>query len=158
MLLRSAHLRPEFLGSACGGGAAQLSYRRNDVIDGLPRVDDRQLVEGDNMNPDKMFPFFVGTWAVLAVGLFVFYHVSRLETKQRWDPWIQVGIGVLFLGFPAAMLPNIHTLIIVAPGVALIAVLNIKLTKFCPKCGSMLYAHFTTMKFCYKCGAPLRSE
>jgi hypothetical protein len=107
------------------------------------------------MNFEKVFPIFFVTWIALGIGSALFYAKAGLETKRRWHPRLVIGTGALFFAFALTMQPNLATLLFAAPAVALIIILNWKLTKFCPKCGRTAYARLSPNRFCQRCGAAL---
>jgi hypothetical protein len=72
--------------------------------------------------------------------------------------------GILFVAFSTTMAVlgsrswmSLGILAITVPAVTVISYMNIKLTKFCDKCGATLINSnwFSSMKFCSKCGAEL---
>jgi predicted RNA-binding Zn-ribbon protein involved in translation (DUF1610 family) len=101
--------------------------------------------------------FFI-VWTVLCVAGWSFFWKGSLAAKRRWHGPIQVGAAVLFLAFVAAIAPP-KVLAIFAPAVAAITFLNLKFTKFCPACGSMLMRNppWVPLRFCPKCGENLAS-
>lgn len=112
------------------------------------------------MISEQLFFTFFAIWILLAISSLVFYRTADLQMKRRWHPRLVVVSGVLFLGFVSLMMPPWPTLAIAAPAVALIAYLNLTLTKFCPRCGAVLFRQnwFSKMDFCQSCGAALNQE
>jgi hypothetical protein len=108
---------------------------------------------------------FVGTWIVLGIVGFVVFFLGRdTALKRRWFPRFVVLGGVLFVFFSTTGTVlesqswwSLGILLVVVPAVALISFLNIKMTKFCDKCGAtLIYSNwFSSMRFCSKCGATL---
>ena len=107
------------------------------------------------MNFEKLFPFFFAVWIALGIGTALFYARAGLQTKRRWHPRLVIGAGALFLAFALTMQPGLKMLLSAGPAVALITILNWKLTKFCPQCGRTAYARLNPNRFCQSCGAAL---
>ena len=111
---------------------------------------------------------FVGTWIVLAiVGFFLFYHNKNAAFKRKCFPRYIVLVGVLFVFFTATLsvvssgsLWSLGILVVIVPAIYLVSYMNLRLTKFCDKCGTTLtnMNGFTAMKFCSKCGAELDAK
>ena len=110
------------------------------------------------MKPDAAFPVFFFLWILLCVAVWTFYWKGSLEAKRRWHPRIAVGIPVLFLGLIAIAAP--FGLAMAIPAVAVISLINLKSTRFCPACGRTLFqsSPWSAMNFCPKCGASLREN
>ncbi len=115
---------------------------------------------------DKViFACFIGTWIVLGIIAFSFFHLGKdAALKRKWFPRFVILVAVLFVLFSSALtalsspsLGDMKLLVVVLPVISLITYLNIKLTKFCGKCGATLYpqSFLTPSKFCPKCGAEL---
>jgi hypothetical protein len=101
--------------------------------------------------PVLLIPF----WIVLAGATFEFYRTAKYETKVRFHPYIQVLIVVVFMAFCEVMTRGSLPVPFLAFG-ALIAFLNIRLTRFCPKCNATLRPMgFFRPSYCAKCGASL---
>jgi hypothetical protein len=108
---------------------------------------------------------FVATWIVLAiVGFFLFYYNKDAVFKREYFPRFIVLIGVLFVFFTAAIsvvstrsLGSLGILIIIVPAVSVISYMNLRMIKFCNKCGATLTNTnlFAAMRFCSRCGAEL---
>src|SRR5262245_61988106 len=110
------------------------------------------------MKPNTAFPiFFFAIWIALGVTAWILFSKASYETKRKWHPRFQVGVGVLFLGFIATVLPP-FVLVGAIPAVALIAFLNLRMIKFCKACGATLVQNppWSSFKYCPKCGAKLR--
>jgi hypothetical protein len=108
---------------------------------------------------------FAGTWIVLGIVSFVVFFLGKnTALKRKWFPRFMVLAGVLFVIFTTTFAVlgsktwlSLGILVITVPAVALISYLNIKMTKFCDKCGATLINSnwFSPMRFCSKCGAAL---
>jgi hypothetical protein len=103
---------------------------------------------------------FVVTWVIMAVFSFAFFQFNRnAALKKRVFP-IAVGVtSVLFMAFIAWMTKLQSPLVFVMLGaVVLIAVINIRTTKFCESCGRTLIKQplFSKTKYCPKCGAEMK--
>jgi hypothetical protein len=82
---------------------------------------------------DRVFPFFVGAWIVLAiVGLLVFVRPGDAERKRRLFRPFTIGVGALFIFFVVLMGIPSSALLVFVPGVAAITLLNVRNTQFCP--------------------------
>jgi hypothetical protein len=107
---------------------------------------------------------FIGTWIILGfVGLIACRWLDT-AAKRRWMPRWGALVAVLFIVFSTALSvvesrswSGLWILILVVPGVVLIAYLNNNSVKFCDKCDAFLwnYSWFTPMRFCSRCGALL---
>lgn len=118
--------------------------------------------------PDQseLSQYFVGAWAILALaGFLMFYRGSTAAFKRRWFRWFVGFSGALFAAYillwtyPHWQDGMPPLLIFVAlPMIAFISYVNIKVTKFCDRCGSSAFplGGFTPPAQCPKCGAPLR--
>jgi hypothetical protein len=105
------------------------------------------------------FAIFMGTWAVLGViGISVFFVSRNVERKKRYFPAWVVSIGLLFVGF-SQWIMGFHPkqLIIIVPAVVLIAIFNLRATRFCPKCGRTIINKIPLERvvYCPKCGQKL---
>lgn len=109
-------------------------------------------------NVADIFPIFFGTWVVLGLGSFAFFHFNKDPTLKRkvW-PVMVISTGALFLGFIWLMGFRGEVMYMAAPAVILISLLNLRATKFCDSCGRTLYNQglFSKAGFCPKCGNKL---
>ena len=111
---------------------------------------------------------FAVTWLVLGVVAVVFFSFGTdVALKRKWYPRLVILSGNLFGAFATAFfvinarsLKGLGMIVLIIPAVTFISYLNIKLIKFCDKCGAMLYGQnpFAPMKFCSKCGAELNRK
>jgi len=109
-------------------------------------------------DPATVFPFFLATWAALAVASFVFFQFNRnAALKRKLWPVFTIGIAILFIAFAWLMGLRDRGLYFIVPAVALITWLNIRFMKFCDACGRTLYPHppFIRYEFCPSCGGKL---
>jgi ribosomal protein L40E len=118
---------------------------------------------------DQMSPF-----AVFLLGAFIITGIAvnilvlgfkNTALKQKWSPILGILSGIFFAGF--LMCCFLHDedenqtsmlipIVISIPVIALIIFMNIRMTKFCEKCGATLISRtFGNAKFCEKCGAEL---
>ena len=97
----------------------------------------------------------------------VFYLGKNAAFKRRWFPRFSIFAGGLFLAFVTAFIGvgpgakgGLLVLTLMVPMLVLITFLNIKMTKFCDKCGATLINSnwFVPMRFCSKCGAALEGK
>jgi hypothetical protein len=107
---------------------------------------------------------FIGTWILLGIAGFIAFRLLDTAAKRRWMPRWGALVAVLFVVFSTALSvlesrswSGLWILILVVPGVVLIAYLNNNSVKFCDKCDAFLwnYSWFTPMRFCSRCGALL---
>jgi hypothetical protein len=99
----------------------------------------------------------------MIAGFLLFHRGNNITFKRRWFPWYVVFVGVLFAGFalfmtaPAGNDGKAPSVFVILPVIALIGYLNIRITKFCGSCGSMVtpFGGFTRPKYCPKCGMPM---
>jgi hypothetical protein len=109
-------------------------------------------------NANQIFPIIFVVWIVLGIaGFALFYLNPNVAFKRRYFRWYAVVVGVLFLGFGAAMGIPLQALAFIAPFVGLIMYLNIRATQFCNDCGRTVIQQipFSRPEFCPKCGARL---
>ena len=108
--------------------------------------------------PPALFWIFMIVWIGLCGASWWFFsRNSDAVLKRRVMRWGVVGMGLLFIGFVFALTGDPRMLLFVVPAVALIGLLNIKLTKFCSSCGATLYNYnwLGRMRYCSRCGASL---
>lgn len=108
--------------------------------------------------PAAIVPVFFATWIVLGfTGFYFFQYKKDLDFKRKWFAWYVIGVSALFTAFVTLMARRVEAFLLVAPASALIAWLNIRMTKFCPACASTLINQmwWTKMSFCPRCGAKL---
>jgi hypothetical protein len=127
----------------------------------------------NNVHPPTMLEtgvtiLFVGTWIVLGIiGFVVFFLGKDTALKRKWFPRFTVLVGMLFVFFSTTIAVlgsetwlSLGIMVITVPAVSLISYLNIKMTKFCDRCGATLINSnwFSPMRFCSKCGAALDNK
>ncbi len=108
------------------------------------------------VEPRSIFPFFF-IWAILGLGSFLFFAKSKdVSLKKRVFPRIAIGAGVLLWLVIAASAPW-QVLLFFTPFLGAVTWLNIRMTRFCDACGTILINHqwWSQMKFCPYCGAKL---
>ncbi len=109
------------------------------------------------MKPDNIFPVFMILWAILGVSLFLMFHLNKnVPFKRKYFPVAMMFIGIVFAGFVTLLMPTPLGILIAYPAIILITYMNIRLTKFCGKCGATNYNRmlFTAMNYCQRCGEP----
>jgi hypothetical protein len=111
-------------------------------------------------NPPSAFAIFVCVWAILGVATAVFFTFNRnAQLKRVVFPPFVIGIGVVFATFVWLMHGRHHpdSLILLVPGVTMVTLLNLWITRFCDACGRTVVNRggFSRPKYCHKCGAPL---
>jgi hypothetical protein len=109
--------------------------------------------------PPLEFVVFMVFWTLLGLTSFLFFQFNRNAALKRriWPPFIII-IGVIFASFvwyTSGGRPEV--LVFMLPAVALISLLNIRLTRFCQSCGRTIRAQpFSSPgSFCKYCGAKL---
>ncbi len=91
----------------------------------------------------------------LAISIWILRFNKNTVLKKKFFP---ISVIIFCLIFASAIFaqffPNILPIIIFYPFLAVIAFLNIKLTKFCDKCEKFRYNYtfYEDMKFCLVCG------
>jgi hypothetical protein len=113
------------------------------------------------MKPDQIFPVFAVFWAILGIAFFLMFQINKnVEFKRKYFPAAMISTGLIFAAFVTLTMPDKRTLFIGYPAIALIMYLNIRMTKFCAKCGKTNYNHmwFTEMNYCQKCGEPFEKN
>jgi hypothetical protein len=106
----------------------------------------------------NIFPIFFGTWIVLGLSSFAFFHFSKdAALKRKVLPVMSVSTGILFLGFIWLMGVRGEAMYLAVPAVILISLMNLRVTKFCDSCGRTLFNQnpFSKTEFCPKCGSKL---
>jgi ribosomal protein L37E len=81
-----------------------------------------------------------------------------VQFKKRYFHWSVVGTGVLFLVFVLLMDPAFLAFMPVAvPVVGVISWMNIRMTRFCERCGRTVFRQmpFSDHRYCPGCGSPL---
>jgi len=112
-----------------------------------------------NAQAQQVFPIFIGVWILLGAGSAAFFLLNNnAALKRKILPPFAIGVNVLFLGFIVLMGFPLKALLVMGPVAAVIAVLNIRATKFCDACGKTLMNQnpFSPAKYCSRCGAELK--
>lgn len=108
----------------------------------------------------EVFPWFMGTWAVLGViSSWLFFLSKNISLKKRLLPIFNIGTGILFVGFVFLMTGQPRIMLFVIPAVIVISILNHRMIRVCDSCGRTVTNNvwFSKMEFCSKCGAKLQS-
>lgn len=103
-------------------------------------------------------PWFIGTWIVLgAASVWMNVFDKDVARKKRLLTPFIVGTGVLFAGFTLMISGSLRLQLFLAPAVALITWLNLRMIKVCESCGSTVFNNvwFSKMEYCSKCGAKI---
>jgi hypothetical protein len=95
-------------------------------------------------------------------GFAALIYLSRIKDPKRKQTafvWITASAGVIFTLFVLISAPPDPPMLIFIPFVALIILLNIRLTKFCPRCAAWNYnwTWIMPMRYCRRCGADLET-
>jgi hypothetical protein len=99
---------------------------------------------------------FMGVWIALGITSFFFYRRAAYETKKAAHPYLTIGSGILFLAFAEWISHGQLPMFFITALIVIIFFLNLRLTRFCPKCGATNYQQgFSPPTFCPQCGAPL---
>jgi hypothetical protein len=128
------------------------------MIDGYEQVDGQPKTRGLWMNArtNEMFPVFFVVWGLLAVGgAIFFYGGENAALKRKLHPFYIVLISVVFIAFTYYIQGRIP--IFMTAMVVVIAVMNLRITRFCSSCGRMVISRnlFVAPKYCQGCGAKL---
>jgi len=112
------------------------------------------------MTEGQRFFVFFCTWVVLAISSGLLLWLGAPDVKRTWYPRLIVLAGVLFVAFVYWLTPVTQVLFMVIPVVLLIAILNLKISKFCPQCGAFFQdiGPLARSNYCRKCGHSLRNE
>ena len=103
------------------------------------------------------FNYFIVIWIAYGLLGLPLAFSKNLELKRRFMKPHIIGAGVLFVvgpllaGFPFSMV------LIMAPVVTVITVINLRRVRYCNRCGATVFGFkpFASTKFCASCGAPL---
>lgn len=110
-------------------------------------------------NVALLYPIFLGVWVLLTLlsAGFLFFNKNAALKRRIWPAFV-ISIGVLFLVFTAARGTPPQSLLVIAPVIALITFLNLRLIKFCDACGATITRQSRSAKSasCPKCGAKLQ--
>ncbi len=106
------------------------------------------------MTEGQRFIFFFATWVCLGIASAILLWRGSPDTKMKWYPRIVVLAGVLFIAFVYWVSPDLAVLYFLAPITILITILNLKTTRFCPRCGaySQNLGALLRVNYCRKCG------
>jgi hypothetical protein len=106
--------------------------------------------------PEQRFVLFVAAWVALVLGAASLSWRADVAGKRRWHPRLVVASAILLVAFASLIVPPSY-LLLVAPAAALIAWMNLRMTKFCDACGASLFNRSLRlpMRFCQVCGASL---
>lgn len=113
------------------------------------------------LKPDRgaVFTVFFVSWIALGICSFLFFQVSRnAKLKRSLWPVLVISTSIVFGCFVIYMTsPNRGILFIFIPAIVLIAILNLRGTRFCDACGKTLHSQLISRrKFCPFCGAVLQ--
>jgi hypothetical protein len=103
----------------------------------------------------ERFLVFLAVWVGLAVLGFIGYWRASWETKVRWYPGYVLSAGVLFVVLTYWATRILETLYFTVPAAVLFTFLNIKLARFCRRCGYRNLVWGGGVDYCYKCGLEL---
>lgn len=109
-------------------------------------------------SPPPAFIAFCVFWISLGLAGAIFYRKASYETKKFWHPIFVIAAGIIFFAF-TEFASGGKTPVFFVIAIALITYLNLRSTRFCPRCGKTLTGRlFAKAKFCSKCGASLDEE
>jgi ribosomal protein S27AE len=99
---------------------------------------------------------FVGAWVALVIFGSFYSRYFSAAAKERLRPCMSVLVGGVFLGF-VYLLYGPTTFALAAIPVTVIAFLNCRTVKYCPKCATVNQAPFViaSPKACPRCGSAL---
>ena len=108
--------------------------------------------------PQLTWLWFGTLWVVGGIGSLYFWFGSNAEDKRQLYPWFMTLMLLLMLGFVyfAVQAPLPFLALFALFGIAS-TVFHVKRTKFCLKCGRMVYrgGFFNRADFCPRCGLAL---
>jgi hypothetical protein len=123
-----------------------------------------QQAGGPNVNGQEFFNpllvmlFFV-VWVSAAIFQFSFFNKQSAAFKRKYFPRVIIIGGFVFLVFMLALFKwHFQMLVVFLPAIALISYGNLKITRFCDKCGRTVRNAdwFSKMDYCPKCGSKLQ--
>ncbi|GEM_PF-579103 len=137
------------------------------IIGGRPAQSNGQVAvtnvgmkqKDEGFNPLIVILFFV-VWISSAMYQYLFFNKQTVAFKRKY---FQRGIiigSIVFIVFLLALFQwHFQMLVVFIPAVGLIAYGNLKITKFCDKCGKQVQNTNwgSKMDYCPKCGAKLGS-
>jgi hypothetical protein len=113
------------------------------------------------LNSDMARPLpivFFGLWALLAVFGFAFFWLGGNGRRKRaWFAPFVILAGIAFLAFVFVVSNRVAEVCIAVPFVLVFLLVNIRTTKFCPRCGAMHISPRLSGPggLCRRCRAPL---
>jgi hypothetical protein len=103
---------------------------------------------------------FLIIWVFFGIVTLLFFWLNKnAKQKRKYFPWWIGFIGVLFGTFVYLMGAPAKIFIIFIPAICLISFMNIKMTKFCDKCGRTIINQMFfsgNFKHCPYCTAKLK--
>lgn len=106
----------------------------------------------------RAFVLFMAWWICLGIAAAIFYWKAGYQTKKAAHPYIAVGFGLIFLGFVEWFTQG-HVPLFFVVAILAISVLNIRMTRFCARCGATIVQRgWSRFTYCPKCGAELESS
>jgi len=106
---------------------------------------------------DHRTRFFLGGWLAFSIASGAILFLKKDPAfRRRFHPWFSLLSGVLFLGVMVSMGWPLRDLVVMIPAVALIWLLSVRSTRFCPSCGSIVGGRpFSRPNYCQDCGSRL---
>jgi hypothetical protein len=112
------------------------------------------------MLADKIWPFYVVTWAVLAIASLLFNNYVSIETRRKWHGWMvggSVGIIGIFMLVMSADWPTFpFVVLMVVPVISWMVWASYRRTRFCLSCNVTYGQGFfrPPPAYCPQCGQP----
>jgi peptidoglycan/LPS O-acetylase OafA/YrhL len=106
------------------------------------------------MDPEHIFQIFFAVWIFLGIGGVAFFYLNKnVKLKRTLLPICIVSVCIIFVGFIYLMMGSVPFLFLIF--IPIIALLNLKMIRFCESCGATLISQnvFSPPKYCQKCGA-----
>src|SRR6476469_1833277 len=113
------------------------------------------------MLADKIYPFFMGAWLILALASWFFYRCPSVATRRRWHGYLIFNTGMIFGIFILLMswdwptFPFVVTFVIPTSG--LMIWWSSRKFRFCEECKATLFPppFENAPDYCPKCGTNL---
>lgn len=106
------------------------------------------------------FQIFFIVWIILGLSVFAFYTFNNnYALKRKLHPIIMILIAIIFLSYTYMYFTVKNQRYILIPFIGLITYMNIKMVRFCDKCGKTIYKNMGHKDgFCPRCGEKIMWE